>query len=93
VPPSPRLRGEGLGVRGKRVNHPKRFHISNVHWAGVARRQVTFSCLAKRKFTKEKASEGGAIFFRPFLLGKLKKRASCRAAPGQQSFEMRKRLG
>jgi hypothetical protein len=39
-----------------RFNHPKRFHISGVHWPGVARQQVTFSCLAKRKFTKEKAT-------------------------------------
>jgi hypothetical protein len=40
----------------KRFNHPKRFHISNVVWPGVARQQVTFSCLAKRKVTKEKAT-------------------------------------
>jgi hypothetical protein len=32
---------------------------------------------------KPKASEGGALFFRLFLLGKQKKGASRRAAPGQ----------
>ena len=36
-----------------------------------------------------KASEGGALFFRLFLLGKQKKEASRRAAPGQRQFEMR----
>jgi hypothetical protein len=34
-------------------------------------------------YGKPKASEGGALFFRPFLLGKQKKGASRRAAPGQ----------
>jgi hypothetical protein len=43
-------------VRSKRLNHPKHFHVSTVHWPGIARRQVTFSCLAKRKVTKEKAT-------------------------------------
>jgi hypothetical protein len=43
-------------VRGKHFNHPMRFFIPSVLWPGVARRLVTFSCLAKRKVTKEKAT-------------------------------------
>ena len=54
--PSPRLRGEGLGVRGRRLNPSKRYHRPIGLGPVVARQQVTFSCLAKRKFTKEKAT-------------------------------------
>jgi hypothetical protein len=43
-------------VRGELLNHPNRFDTSNGYWPGVARQQVTFSCLAKRKVTKEKAT-------------------------------------
>jgi hypothetical protein len=37
------------------------------------------------------AAQRGALFFRPFLLGKQKKGASRRAAPGQTPYEMWKR--
>jgi hypothetical protein len=38
-----------------RFNHPKRFHISGVHWPGAARRLALFFCLPKRKGRKKRA--------------------------------------
>ena len=48
------LTGRGAGVRGKRFDQVEHFRISTVVWSGVARRQVTFSCLAKRKSPKRR---------------------------------------
>ena len=48
------LTGRGVGVRGKRFDQVEHFRISTVVWPGVARRQVTFSCLAKRKSPKRR---------------------------------------
>ena len=63
----------------------------------VAAKQIVRVCeppnSAIRPRLARRAAQRGALFFRPFLLGKQKKGASRRAAPGERKLEMWERVG